>query len=172
MFKQLNNISQSRWYWPSYIFSGFLLLLIALFFQFVRDELPCLMCIQVRLIVSLLVLIAFAGLFSRHNRLLNTLTHLSVVLIATWLTERSYQLLGTERGFVFGDCGFDLGLPAWFAIEDWLPWIYRVETTCGYTPEIIFGITIAEALMVMSVSLLVFSTLVFISLFVQSHKPE
>ena len=172
MFKQLKSISQSQWYWWAYIFSGFILLSIALFFQLVREELPCLMCIQVRLLVSLLVIVAFASLFSRHNRPLNTLAHLSVVLIAAGLTERSYQLLGTERGFVFGDCGFDLGLPAWFAIEDWLPWIYRVETSCGYTPEIIFGITIAEALMILSVSLLAFSTLVLISLFVQSKKPK
>lgn len=79
------------------------------------------------------------------------------MLVATGLTERSYQLLGTERGFVFGDCGFNAGLPAWFAIEDWLPWMYRVETSCGYTPEILFGVTMAEVLMLISVSFLIIS---------------
>lgn len=170
MLKQLKSISQSHWYWLAYIFAGLGLLAAALLLQFVREELPCLMCIQVRLFISLLIIIAFAGLLSRHNRIATTGVHLSIVLIAIALVERSYQLLGTERGFVFGDCGFSLGLPSWFAIDDWLPWLYRVETSCGYTPEIIFGITIAEILMVLSVLLLLISVCVFLLSFVKSQK--
>lgn len=170
MLKQLKSISQSHWYWLAYIFAGLGLLAAALLLQFVREELPCLMCIQVRLLISLLIIIAFAGLLSRHNRIVTTGVHLSIVLIAIALVERSYQLLGTERGFVFGDCGFSLGLPSWFAIDDWLPWLYRVETSCGYTPEIIFGITIAEILMVLSVLLLLISVCVFLLSFVKSQK--
>lgn len=163
ILSQLKNISDNRWYWPAYIAGSLSLLAAALYFQFVVEELPCLMCIQVRLLLSLLLIVALAGMLFRKNRWLNSVLHLSVVLIAASLTERSYQLLGTERGFVFGDCGFSLGLPAWFAIEDWLPWLYRVETSCGYTPEIIFGITIAEVLMVTSVLLFVGSSLVFLA---------
>ena len=95
-----------------------------------------------------------------------------VVILAISLTERSYQLLGTERGFVFGDCGFDLGLPVWFAIEDWLPWLYRVETACGYTPEIAFGITMAEALIVISVAFLLLGISVFIAYLIDFKSPE
>jgi len=85
------------------------------------------------------------------------------------------MLLGTERGFVFADCGFSAGMPAWFAIEEWLPWIYAVETSCGYTPEIIFGVTMAEALMLMSVLLLIVSFCVFMAslisaVFVRPHN--
>ena len=88
---------------------------------------------------------------------MNSAVHLLIVLIAVGLVDRSYQLLGTERGFVFGDCGFDLGLPVWFAIDQWLPSVFYVQTACGYTPELIFGITMAEALMVFSVVLLLVS---------------
>ena len=170
MIQQLRSMSHSHWYWSAYIVAVLVLLTAALYFQFVREELPCLMCIQVRLLVSLLVIVAFAGLFSRHNRVINSIAHLSVVMIAAGLTERSYQLLGTERGFVFGDCGFDLGLPGWFAIEDWLPWLYRVETSCGYTPEIIFGITIAESLMVLSVLILLLSSCIFLASLMRPQK--
>jgi len=163
---QLKNISNSHWYWLVYIAGGLSLLAAALYFQFVREELPCLMCIQVRLLISLLVIVSFAGLFFRGNKVISSVAHLSLILIAVGLTERSYQLLGTERGFVFGDCGFNLGLPTWLAVEEWIPWLYRVETSCGYTPEIIFGITIAEALMVMSVLLLLVSFCVFLASFI------
>lgn len=130
---------------------------VALFYQYGLEELPCVICIQIRLWVSLLVILSIPGLLFRKTRISNFILHISTVLVATGLTERSYQLLGTERGFVFGDCGFNAGLPAWFAIEDWLPWMYRVETSCGYTPEILFGVTMAEVLMLISVSFLIIS---------------
>mgnify|MGYP001822037967 FL=1 len=129
----------------------------AMYFQYIREQPPCLMCIQVRILLSLLIFIAVIGLLTRRHPLINILANISTVLVAVSMSERAYQLLGTERGFVFSDCGFDLGLPAWLALDEWLPWLFRVETTCGYTPEIVFGITIAESLMVLSILLLVFS---------------
>jgi len=172
IFNHLKNLSVSRWYWLMYIGGSLSLLVAALYFQFVREELPCLMCIQVRLLITLLILVSLAGLWLRRNRVMNLITQLSTVLVFAGLVERSYMLLGTERGFVFADCGFSLGLPAWFAVEDWLPWLYRVETSCGYTPEVIFGITMAEALMVLSASFLLFSLLVFIASLVRFKSTE
>ena len=163
LIKQLNNISLSRWYWLVFIFGSISLMSIALYYQYARDELPCTMCIQVRLWFTSLIIVSFVGLLLRKNRVVNALTQLSVVVIAAGLVERSYQLLGTERGFVFASCGVDLGLPAWFAIEDWLPWVYRVETSCGYTPEVLFGITMAEALMGLNVLLLIGSVCVLLA---------
>lgn len=164
---KLKNISHNRRYWQFYIIVSLLLLLIALYFQYIQELPPCLMCIQVRLLLSLLLPVSIIGLMSRSNRVVNLIAHISVVLIAAAFTERSYQLLGTERGFVFSDCGFELGLPSWFAIDEWLPWLYRVETTCGYTPDIIFGITMAEVLMLISVLLLSFSILVTLASFIR-----
>ena len=172
IFKQLKVISHSPWYWWLYIIGGLIALAVALYHQHILQQLPCLLCIQVRLWISLLVMVAFAGLLLRHKKVINSLVHLSMVLVAVGLTERCYQLLGTERGFVFGDCGFNLGLPTWFAIEEWLPWLYRVETTCGYTPEILFNITMAEALMVSSVLFLLLSFCVFLVSFLRFNRSD
>ena len=155
--KRLEDLQQARGYWLVYIAGSLLLMVAAMYFQYIREEPPCLMCIQVRILLSLLILIAVIGLLTRKHPLINVLANISTVLVAVSMSERAYQLLGTERGFVFSDCGFDLGLPAWLALDEWLPWLFRVETTCGYTPEIVFGITIAESLMVLSILLLVFS---------------
>lgn len=158
----LKYVAHSRWYWLIYIIGSISLIAIALYYQYARDELPCVMCIQIRLWFSLLIIVSFIGLLARRIRAINTLVQVSIVLIAVGLVERSYKLLGTERGFWDGHCGFDLGLPAWFAIDKWLPWVFRVETTCSYTPEILFGITMAETLMVMSVVLLLVSLCVLL----------
>ena len=164
---QLKIHSHSRWYWGIALASGITLLSVALFFQHVLGDRPCLLCIQVRIWVTLFVVASFAGLLIRQNRMMNAIAHLSIVLIALGLTDRSYQLLGTERGFIFGDCGFDLGLPTWFLIDQWLPSVFYVETACGYTPELILGITMAEALMVFSVSLLLLSIAVSVASFLK-----
>jgi disulfide bond formation protein DsbB len=158
----LSKLSQNKYYWLSYIVGSLSLLAMALYSQYIDQQLPCVMCIQVRLLLSLLILLAVIGLLTRNRCMMNVLSNLSVVLVAGTLVERSYMLLGTERGFVFSDCGFDLGLPSWLQLDVWLPGLYGVETSCGYTPELFFGITMAEALMVMSVSLLVFSASIFI----------
>jgi disulfide bond formation protein DsbB len=158
----LSQLSHNKYYWLSYIAGSVGLLMLALYFQYVNHELPCLMCIQVRLWLSLFILVAVFGLLVRDKRMLSHLSNLLVVAVAVGLLERSYMLLGTERGFVFSDCGFDLGLPAWLPLESWLPWFYGVKTSCGYTPEIFFNITMAEALMAMSVSLLLFSVSIFL----------
>jgi disulfide bond formation protein DsbB len=154
---QLKDIAHSRWYWLVYIVGGVSLIAIALYFQYARDELPCVMCIQIRLWFCLLILVSFIGLLARRIKAINALVQVSIIFIAVGLVERSYKLLGTERGFWDGHCGFDIGLPTWFAIDKWLPWLFRVETTCSYTPEILFGITMAETLMAMSVALLLVS---------------
>lgn len=163
-------ISQSKYYWLSLIFCCVGLLSVALYYQYVLEEPPCIVCIHVRLWLALLIVVSIAGLALRNKKLTSLITHSAVVLIGAGLVERSYQLLGTERGFIFGDCGFTLGLPEWFAIEEWVPWLFQIETSCGYTPEIVFGITMAESLMVLSVLLLIVGFGVALAFFIKSGR--
>ena len=101
---------------------------------------------------------------------MNSFAHILLVAGAIGLMDRSYQLLGTERGFILGACNFDLGLPDWFAVEQWMPWLFRVETTCGYTPEVAFGVTMAEALMLMSVGMLLLSISIMVASFMNNEE--
>ncbi len=165
-------MSQSHWYWLVYIVGALMFLAVALFFQYSLEIAPCAMCIQVRIWISLFIIVSFAGLLTRHHRIMNIIANLSTLLIAVGLTELSYRLLGTERGFIFSDCGLDLGLPAWLAIDEWFPWMYRVETLCGYTPELFFGITMAEMLIVMSALLVLLTSAVFIASIVRLKEVD
>jgi len=158
----MHNLASGGLYWLGLIAVGLLLLGTALYYQFVLEELPCVVCIQIRLWLTLMIMLAILGLGCRKQKWLRLITQISVVLTAIGLIERSYLLLGTERGFIFGVCGFDVGLPSWFAVEKWLPALYQVETSCGYTPELIWGITMADALMVFSVCLFMLSGLMLL----------
>ncbi len=48
----------------------------------------------------------------------------------------------------------DSSLPNWFALDKWWPTVFEVMEPCGYTPELLFGITMAEALVVFSILML------------------
>ena len=154
---RLTIFSKSAWYWLLLVLTGLLFEGVALYYQYVLEALPCVLCIQVRIWVMALILVALAAIWMRRNAFMNLLAHLLTVLIAIGLLERSYQLLGTERGFTFSDCGLDLGMPAWFALDAWFPALFQVQTSCGYTPELLFGVTMAEALIVISAVLLLWS---------------
>ena len=157
--QKLYNLGGHPVYWLALLLLGVALEATALVFQHVLDYPPCVMCIQVRIWVLVLILVSGFGFFVRQSRYACTLAHLLVAAIMAGLLERAWQLLGTERGFIISTCGFDLGLPSWLALDRWWPAVFEVKTTCGYTPELLFGITMAETLLVMSVLLLATSLL-------------
>lgn len=163
MLNILNSFSRSVWYWLLLILLGIAMEGTALFYQYGLEYSPCVLCIHVRIWVLGMIVAALAGLLLRHSRLSRTLMHLVMTAILVGLLERSWQLLGTERGTIIGSCGMESGLPGWFALDAWFPLMFKVWEACGYTPELLFGVTMAEALLVLSSSLLLLSVIMSIA---------
>lgn len=151
MFEKLNRIGTSPLYWLGLLVLVLALEGVALFYQYRLDYWPCVLCIHVRIWLAALGLVALLMLALRRAPVAG---HLATGVIGVGLLDRSWLLLGTEQGFIEdAGCGMDPGLPAWLALDDWLPWLFEVQTSCGYTPELPLGITMAEALLALSVLL-------------------
>ncbi|RMG36317.1 MAG: disulfide bond formation protein B [Gammaproteobacteria bacterium] len=148
MWKSLACIGRSGPYWMALVVLSLAFEGVALYFQYVKETYPCPLCIHMRLWVAGLLIVALLVWVFRRWPIATSLGHLLVVALTGGMTWTAWRLLGTERGFLISDCGFDLGLPAWFAPDKWLPALFEVQDTCGYTPELGFGITMAEALIV------------------------
>jgi len=159
----LIELSRQRRYWLLLLMVGIALEGGALYYQYVLDEWPCVLCIHVRILVMAFILLAALALFCTSSLPMMRLLHGVNSLIMLWLVERSWQVLAVERGWIFGDCSLDLGMPAWFALDKWLPAIFEVQTSCGYSPLILFDITMAEALLVISILLLIISATLFVT---------
>ena len=142
--------SKSSLYWILLVALGLSLEAVALYYQYVLDEWPCVLCIHVRIWISGFTLVALLTLFIHKSWVFRVAAHSVVTLMMVGLLERSYILLGVERGTIMGSCDMNSGLPDWFALDRWFPVLFEIKTTCGYTPELLFGITMAEALMVFS----------------------
>lgn len=140
----------------------------ALYYQYVLGEWPCVLCIHVRIWVIGFILLAILALLINHSGWGTRIFHLANSLLMVGFVERSWQVLAVERGWIFGDCTMDAGLPPWFALDKWFPMIFEVQTSCGYTPFIIFKISMAEMLMAISSGMLLLS----LALLIAHSLPE
>jgi len=155
MRTRLYRIANSVPYWAALILSALATEGVALFYQYRLDYWPCVLCIHVRVWLLGLILAGGMGLLGRHLRGALVLAQMLVAVVGAGILERSLKLLGTERGTFEGSCAMESGLPAWFALDQWFPFMFQVQEPCGYTPELFLGITVAEALVVFSGGLLV-----------------
>jgi disulfide bond formation protein DsbB len=164
MIKKLLAFGHSQAYWAALLLLGLTLEGVALYFQHVLNEWPCVLCIHVRILVMfLLVLAAIALLLARHKKI-QAMLHLVTGCLAAAMMNRAWLLLATERGWIEGECSVNMNLPGWFAIDKWWPDVFSAWTSCGYTPVLFSGITMAEMLAVFSILLLLVSLALFVSL--------
>ena len=159
----LVNLSTQRRYWTALILIGAALEGGALYYQYFLDEWPCVLCIHVRIWIVAFMLLAMVAIFCTNSIVTTRIAHFLNVGIMVGLLERSWRVLAIERGWIFGDCDMDLGMPAWFALDKWIPSLFEVQTACGYTPLILFDITMAESLLVISALMSIMSAAVFIA---------
>lgn len=136
--------------WMIFILSTLFMEWVALFYQHVLSYYPCLVCVHVRLWVAGMLLAALLGLFTRASRRLQLLSWALLLAATAGFAERSWHTYAVERGWYVGSCEFELGMPAWFAVDRWMPWAFQPGGACGYTPEMLFGITMAQALLVVA----------------------
>ena len=151
----------SRLYWGGLVLLGLAFQAAALFYQYVLDEWPCILCIHIRIWISGFIIVSLVALFLVQSKAAMRVLHGLLLVMMIGFLERSYQILAVERGWVFGDCDMELGMPAWFALDKWLPVVFEVQTSCGYTPLILFQISMAEVLLVVSALLALISATVF-----------
>ena len=143
----LTNLLQSRWYWAVVAAFGFMLLAVALYYQYALGDEPCQVCVHARLWVVAFSLIALIMLMAPQSAALRALGNLGVLIAGAGLFERARYLYRLENGIGDGSCQFQLGMPDWFAVDRWMPWLFEVRNLCSFTPEMLFGLSMAESLM-------------------------
>jgi len=127
--------------------AGSALLAVALYYQYVLGDEPCQACIHARLWVVAFTLIALVMLVTSQRRILRVVANIGVVIACAGLTERARYLYRLENGIGDGSCQFQLGMPYWFAVDQWMPWLFEVRNLCSFTPTMLFGLSMAESLM-------------------------
>ncbi|MEK9996662.1 MAG: disulfide bond formation protein B, partial [Halieaceae bacterium] len=92
-------------------------------------------------------LVALIMLVIPQTSLPRVLGNVAVLIAGAGLFERARYLYRLENGIGDGSCQFQLGMPDWFAVDRWMPWLFEVRNLCSFTPEMLFGLSMAETLM-------------------------
>jgi disulfide bond formation protein DsbB len=163
MLSTLGRVGSGRVYWLAILALGLALESAALYYQYVLDYGPCILCIHIRLWIAGLMLVSLLALAGRGRPAMVRVCHVLTVVMAAGFLERSWMSLGVERGTVIGECNMDLGLPEWFAVDRWLPAVFEPWEACGYTPYLLFGVTMAEALVAISAVLVAVAVLMTVA---------
>lgn len=140
----------TRWYWAGLAALGLFMEAVALYYQYVVGEQPCQICIHTRIWVAAFTLLAIAMCLLPRRRWLDLGGHVLTVVCMAGLWERCKYLLDVENGKGEGSCEFFLGFPDWFALDAWIPFLFEVRNLCGYTPDMLFGGSMAQWLIVLS----------------------
>ena len=158
----LTNLLQARWYWAVVAALGFMLLAVALYYQYALGDEPCQVCIHARLWVVAFTLIALIVLVMPQTSPVRVAGNVGVIIAGAGLFERARYLYRLENGIGDGSCQFQLGMPDWFAVDRWMPWLFEVRNLCSFTPEMLFGLSMAETLMGVGASVCLLASWVMI----------
>ncbi|SMR75715.1 disulfide bond formation protein B [Marinobacterium sediminicola] len=151
----------SRIYWLVLLIGAVTAEAVALYYQYALDYGPCVLCIHIRLWLFALILLAIAALLLPRCQKVQTGGRCLALLIALGFTERSWRTLAIERYWIESSCSLESGLPTWFAPDKWWPWMFEIWESCGYTPEMVAGFTMAELLLASGVFFIIFSATAF-----------
>jgi disulfide bond formation protein DsbB len=123
----------------------------ALIFQYALDYGPCILCVQIRATLFAMLITGIAGIAVSCKKAQKLLSSTLLAITAVFAYQ-SVMVLGIERYWFEGSCTMDAPFPSWLPLNDWLPSVFEPWELCGYTPEIIHGITMAETLVVISIT--------------------
>jgi disulfide bond formation protein DsbB len=122
----------------------------ALYYQYVLEYDPCVLCVQIRGCILLIMIASVIGIFGASWKPSRLIAHLLGLFGSGLFLERSYQTLGVEKGFIEGSCTLSGGFPNWIPLNELWPAVFEPLELCGYTPLLPMGISMAEALIVVS----------------------
>ncbi|WP_293266566.1 disulfide bond formation protein B [Neptunomonas sp.] len=146
-------INRSAFFWLAMMVLFVSMESIALYFQYQLDYGPCVLCVHIRAWVLALLMTSILGFFLRTSHIGLVISNFTALAFSVGMLERAYTTLGIERGFVDGSCTLNSGFPSWLALDKWMPTLFEPWEACGYTPELLFGITMAEGLITISAGL-------------------
>lgn len=156
---RLGRMSEHPLYWLAVVAVGLTMEGIALYYQYGLNYGPCILCVHVRAWILGMVLVATAAVFFRKRRIVAMAAHVLLLALAVGLLSTSWETLGIERGWVFGSCELKAEFPTWLPLHGWFPAAFEAWELCGYTPELLFGVTMAEGLVAVATLTILFMAL-------------
>ncbi|WP_375054890.1 disulfide bond formation protein DsbB [Zobellella sp. DQSA1] len=140
--------SRSRFAWALLTAGSLALLLIALFFQYVKGYHPCVMCVYQRAALTGVIFAGLVGwLMPRHGLFSN-------LALLGWLAAsyQGFRLAEEHVGYQlnpspFNQCSSFAEFPAWAPLDRWLPALFHPTGDCADVDWSLLGWSMPQWLM-------------------------
>jgi len=142
----LSNITTSQKPWLLLAISALTLELSALFFQYVLDLAPCIMCVYQRLAILTIIAAGFIGTFGYKYLLARILAYTSWGVGAIWglFIALEHVEMQANSGSLFFSCDFIPNFPTWAPLHEWIPFLFEATGDCGEISWQFFGYSMPQ----------------------------
>lgn len=140
------NLVEQRKGWAILSSSFFLLFFTALYFQHFMNLLPCVMCIEERLLIFALAIFSLIPLINPRLVPLRIFAYIGIIVIAYIgfdLADEHVLIQSGEGGFM-ASCSLYPRLPEWMPLYEWFPSLFMPSGNCGEISWTFMSISMVE----------------------------
>ncbi len=137
--------------------------LAALYFQYVLQLEPCVLCVYERNAVALIFLAGVIGCINPNILVLRISGFLSWIVGTVWGLYLSIEHSGIQMGLIkdSGSCDFVANYPSWMRLDKWIPWLFNPTGYCEDIQWRFLGMSMPQVMVVINtVYLIVFAIVV------------
>jgi disulfide bond formation protein DsbB len=137
-----------RW-WLLLVSSMLLLESSALYFQYMLELDPCMLCVFQRAAVTGILIAGLVGVINPLNQWVRFTAYAIWGASNLWGAYTASKHAGLQLGFIEQSLTCEYNAPTWFMLDKWVPWIF--EPTSIYCDEIkwsFFGFSMPQVMVV------------------------
>ena len=156
--KLIYELGQAAYFWLAGILYLLVMEIIALYYQYILQFYPCALCVQVRAWVVGAMLSSAISFYFRGSFWVRFFGLFLTIVFVSGAFYTSYYAWGVENGTVISTCSMGAGFPSFMPLDQWIPLFFGASGPCGQSPEMWFGLSMVETLMItLGIPLLILS---------------
>ena len=131
--KVLSKLTTNPKSWLLLALSALALELSALFFQYILDLAPCIMCVYQRVAICAIILAGFIGFAGCRFIIARVLAYALWGTGAIWgllIAVEHVEIQGNSSSLFFS-CEFIPNFPSWAPLHEWIPFLFEATGDCG-----------------------------------------
>ena len=131
--KLFSDLCENKKAWQLLAISALGLELVALYFQYVMDLAPCIMCIYQRVAIWAIFLAGVIGAFAANNIIGRFAGYALLGTGAIWgllIAIEHVEMQNPATAFFFS-CDIVPNFPTWAPLHDWVPALFAATGDCG-----------------------------------------
>ena len=170
--KFLSDLTTHAKPWLLLALSALGLELCALFFQYVMNLAPCIMCVYQRVAILAIIFAGFIGFLGCKFLVARVITYGLWATGAIWglFIALEHVEMQANSGSLFFSCDFIPNFPTWAPLHEWIPALFEATGDCGEISWQFLGYSMPQWMVVVYGVYSAAFILVFINRLIQAKK--